>query len=186
MDRPKYTIEIFWSDEDGGYIANVPDLTYCSAFGESYEEALREVLVAMELYLDTLMELGRPLPELGSGQRFGGVTVVLDTGRAAEGVGQVAGQIVDETGEIVGMVVGDVGEGAGQMVGGDLESHPELTPRESEVLQLIAQGKSGREIAEDLSVTYATVQQYVTEVIRSLGTLYWTEHPSAEQPRRRR
>jgi predicted RNase H-like HicB family nuclease/uncharacterized protein YegP (UPF0339 family) len=63
MDQPKYRIEIFWSDEDGGYIANVPDLRYCSAFGESYEEALREVLVAMELHLDTLEELDRPIPE---------------------------------------------------------------------------------------------------------------------------
>jgi predicted RNase H-like HicB family nuclease len=63
MDQPKYRIEIFWSDEDGGYIANVPDLRYCSAFGETYEEALREVLVAMELHLDTLRELGRPIPE---------------------------------------------------------------------------------------------------------------------------
>ena len=63
MDQPKYRIEIFWSDEDGGYIANVPALRYCSAFGESYEEALREVLVAMELHLETLRELDRPIPE---------------------------------------------------------------------------------------------------------------------------
>jgi predicted RNase H-like HicB family nuclease len=66
MDQSKYRVEIFWSDEDGGYIANVPDLRYCSAFGESYEEALREVLVAMELHLDTLREEGRPTPS----QRF--------------------------------------------------------------------------------------------------------------------
>jgi predicted RNase H-like HicB family nuclease/uncharacterized protein YegP (UPF0339 family) len=63
MDRPKYRIEIAWSDEDGGYIANVPDLRYCSAFGETPEDALREVLVATELHLDTLDELGRPIPE---------------------------------------------------------------------------------------------------------------------------
>ncbi len=63
MDQPKYHIDIFWSDEDGGYIANVPALRYCSAFGETYEEALREVLVAMELHLDTLRELDRPIPE---------------------------------------------------------------------------------------------------------------------------
>jgi len=63
MDRPKYHIDIFWSDEDGGYIANVPDLSYCSAFGETYEEALREVLEAIELHLETLEELGRPIPE---------------------------------------------------------------------------------------------------------------------------
>jgi predicted RNase H-like HicB family nuclease len=47
----KYRIEIFYSEEDEGYIANVPDLHYCSAFGESYEEALHEVLIAMELHL---------------------------------------------------------------------------------------------------------------------------------------
>jgi predicted RNase H-like HicB family nuclease len=66
MDQPKYHIHIFFSDEDGGYIANVPALRYCSAFGESYEEALREVLVAMELHLDTLRELGHPIPESAS------------------------------------------------------------------------------------------------------------------------
>src|SRR5215210_7386604 len=62
MDQPKYHIDIFWSDEDGGYIANGPARRYCSAFGESYEEALREVLVAMDLHLDTLRELGHPIP----------------------------------------------------------------------------------------------------------------------------
>jgi predicted RNase H-like HicB family nuclease len=66
MDQPKYRIEIFWSDADGGYIANIPDLRYCSAFGESYEEALREVLVAMELHLDALRQMGRPIPEASS------------------------------------------------------------------------------------------------------------------------
>jgi predicted RNase H-like HicB family nuclease len=65
MEQPKYHIDIFWSDEDGGYIANVPALRYCSAFGETYEEALHEVLVAMELHLDTLRELDRPVPESG-------------------------------------------------------------------------------------------------------------------------
>jgi len=63
MNRPKYRIEIFWSDEDNGYVANIPDLRYCSAFGETYEEALSEVLVAMELHLETLEEFGRPIPE---------------------------------------------------------------------------------------------------------------------------
>ena len=72
MDRPKYRIEIFWSDGDGGYIANVPVLRYCSAFGESYEEALHEVLVAMKLHLDTLRELDRPIPEPASPAVSGG------------------------------------------------------------------------------------------------------------------
>lgn len=63
MDTPRYEIDIFWSDEDEAFVANVPELPYCSAWGESYEDALREVRVAMDLYLDTLREDGRDIPE---------------------------------------------------------------------------------------------------------------------------
>ncbi|MDQ3568648.1 MAG: type II toxin-antitoxin system HicB family antitoxin [Actinomycetota bacterium] len=63
MDQIKYEIDIFWSEEDEGYIADVPDLKYCSAWGETYEEALREVRVAMELHLEVLDQAGRPIPE---------------------------------------------------------------------------------------------------------------------------
>lgn len=63
MEHLKYEIDIFWSQEDGGYIANVPELKYCSAFGETYEEALREVQVAIDLHLEVLKEAGRPIPE---------------------------------------------------------------------------------------------------------------------------
>ena len=38
-----YHINIFYSDEDGGYIADIPDLESCSAFGETPEQALAEV-----------------------------------------------------------------------------------------------------------------------------------------------
>jgi predicted RNase H-like HicB family nuclease len=70
MERLKYEIDIFWSEEDGGYIANVPELKYCSAWGETYEEALREVRVAMGLHLDTLREDGRRVPEPKVRQRL--------------------------------------------------------------------------------------------------------------------
>jgi predicted RNase H-like HicB family nuclease len=43
-----YHINVCWSAEDRCYVADIPDLKYCSAFGESPEEALREVLVAKE------------------------------------------------------------------------------------------------------------------------------------------
>lgn len=95
MDQPKYRIEIFWSDEDGGYIANVPDLRYCSAFGESYEEALREVLVAMELHLDTLKELGGPIPEPVSRRGVGGFADVHDPGDAVQIVEEVDASAVE-------------------------------------------------------------------------------------------
>jgi predicted RNase H-like HicB family nuclease len=48
-----YAIEIFYSDEDKGYIAAVPELAGCSAFGKTEEEALEEIKVPMELWLET-------------------------------------------------------------------------------------------------------------------------------------
>lgn len=65
----KYAIEIFYSDEDEGFIAVVPELAGCSAFGETEEEALSEVKVAIGLWLDTAREEGREIPE-PSGQEL--------------------------------------------------------------------------------------------------------------------
>jgi len=58
----RYPFEIFYSDEDEGYIAIVPDLPGCSAFGDSEEEAVREVRVAVESYLEALNAENRPVP----------------------------------------------------------------------------------------------------------------------------
>lgn len=58
-----YHINIFWSEEDGEYIADVPDLKYCSASGATPDEALREVLVAKSLWLEVAREKGLPIPE---------------------------------------------------------------------------------------------------------------------------
>ena len=60
---PHYHINIFWSDEDSCWIADVPDLRYCSAHGESPEQAAREAQVAIELWLETARETGVPIPE---------------------------------------------------------------------------------------------------------------------------
>ena len=60
---PRYEVDIFWSEEDGGYIANVPELPNLSAFAENYEEALREVRIAMDLYLSALREEGKEAPK---------------------------------------------------------------------------------------------------------------------------
>ena len=58
-----YHINIFYSEDDGEYIADVPDLKYCSASGETPEEALREVLIAKTLWLEVAHEKGLPIPE---------------------------------------------------------------------------------------------------------------------------
>ena len=57
-----YAIEIFYSDEDEGFIATVPELPGCSAFGENEERALKEVKIAMQLWLETAKEIGRDVP----------------------------------------------------------------------------------------------------------------------------
>lgn len=57
-----YHINIFYSDEDEGYIADIPDLAACSAFGETPEDALREVEVAKTAWLESARELGKPVP----------------------------------------------------------------------------------------------------------------------------
>jgi len=51
-------IELFHSEKDCGYVAAVPELAGCSAFGETEEAALREVMTAIELWLETAGNLG--------------------------------------------------------------------------------------------------------------------------------
>lgn len=59
---PRYEIDIFYSTADEAYIANVPELEYCSAWGESYEEALAQVQVAIRGHLRVAREHGDPIP----------------------------------------------------------------------------------------------------------------------------
>jgi predicted RNase H-like HicB family nuclease len=57
-----YHINIFYSDEDQGYIADIPDLESCSAFGDSPEEALSEVNQAKAAWIEAAVENGKPIP----------------------------------------------------------------------------------------------------------------------------
>jgi predicted RNase H-like HicB family nuclease len=56
-------LQIFYSDEDEGYIADIPDLGHCSAFGETPKEALSEVLKAKDAWLESARANGKPIPE---------------------------------------------------------------------------------------------------------------------------
>ena len=58
-----YHINVFYSDDDQGYIADIPDLVFCSAFGETPEKALREVLKAKKAWLATAKKAGKPIPK---------------------------------------------------------------------------------------------------------------------------
>ena len=57
-----YHINIFYSSEDGGYIADIPDLDSCSAFGETPEKALAEVEQAKKAWLEAADQAGKPVP----------------------------------------------------------------------------------------------------------------------------
>ena len=58
-----YHINIFYSTEDGCYVADLPDFEYCSAFGATPEEALAELRVARIAWLQGARERGDPVPE---------------------------------------------------------------------------------------------------------------------------
>ena len=57
-----YHINIFYSEEDGGYIADIPDLPHCSAFGENPKEALAGVLKAKAAWMKAAKAEGKPIP----------------------------------------------------------------------------------------------------------------------------
>lgn len=59
----RYVIEILYSDEDGGFVAVVPELPGCSAFGATEEDALVEIKMAIDLWLETARADGCPIPE---------------------------------------------------------------------------------------------------------------------------
>jgi predicted RNase H-like HicB family nuclease len=60
---PKYEIIIFWSAEDGAFVAEVPELPGCMADGSSYQEALANAKQIIQEWIDTAEELGRPVPQ---------------------------------------------------------------------------------------------------------------------------
>ncbi len=58
-----YHINVFYSEEDKGYIADIPDLKYCSAFGATPTEALSEVLIAKQAWLQSARKQKRHVPK---------------------------------------------------------------------------------------------------------------------------
>ena len=58
-----YHINIFFSEEDEGYIADIPDLDACSAFGETADQALAEVERAKSAWIAAARAAGKPVPE---------------------------------------------------------------------------------------------------------------------------
>jgi predicted RNase H-like HicB family nuclease len=59
----RYEIVIYWSHEDQAFIAEVPELPGCAADGKTYQEALENVEIIMQEWIETAQELGRCIPE---------------------------------------------------------------------------------------------------------------------------
>jgi predicted RNase H-like HicB family nuclease len=60
--KTDYHINIFYSEEDGGYIADIPDLQACSAFGATAADALREVEIAKQAWIKAARASKKPIP----------------------------------------------------------------------------------------------------------------------------
>ena len=59
----KYEVIVYWSEDDGVFVAEVPELPGCSAHGDAPDRALASSQEAIDLWLDTAKEFGRPIPE---------------------------------------------------------------------------------------------------------------------------
>lgn len=61
--KPKYEIILFWSEEDGAYLAEVPELSGCMADGSTPQKALANAEKVVKEWVETAQSLGRPIPE---------------------------------------------------------------------------------------------------------------------------
>lgn len=58
-----YHINVFYSEEDGCYIADIPDLKYCSAHGKTPVEAVQEIMIAKEAWLEVAARYDKEIPK---------------------------------------------------------------------------------------------------------------------------
>ena len=59
----KYEVIIYWNEEAQAFIAEVPELPGCAADGENYQEALQNLEIIMQEWIETANALGRPIPQ---------------------------------------------------------------------------------------------------------------------------
>jgi predicted RNase H-like HicB family nuclease len=62
-DPSRYPAQVFWSDEDKGFIAIAPDLPGCSSFGDTQVQALAELQDAIEAWIEAARAANNPIPE---------------------------------------------------------------------------------------------------------------------------
>jgi len=62
-DEPKYEMVVYWSEDDGAFVVEVPELPGCMADGSTYEEAVKNTITVIKEWIETARELGRKIPE---------------------------------------------------------------------------------------------------------------------------
>ena len=62
MKMNRYEVIIYWSEEDNAFIAEVPELPGCAADGRTYQEAIANIEIVIQEWVDTARELGRAIP----------------------------------------------------------------------------------------------------------------------------
>jgi predicted RNase H-like HicB family nuclease len=67
----RYELVVYWSDEDGAFVAEVPDLPGCMADGPTHAAAAQAAERVIREWIETARELGRPIPEPRSSSRAG-------------------------------------------------------------------------------------------------------------------
>ncbi len=68
----KYMVSIKWSEKDGAYVAEVPELPGCATHGRTYTEAIRHAEEAIDTWIDGAKESGYPIPEPLAYKKFSG------------------------------------------------------------------------------------------------------------------
>ena len=63
MKNYKYEILLYWSEDDAAFIAEVPELSGCKSDGNTYSEALTNIQIIIEEWLETAQMLGRTIPK---------------------------------------------------------------------------------------------------------------------------
>jgi antitoxin HicB len=99
----KYSINIFWSDEDEGYIAVSPEFPGLSAFGKTAAKAIAEAQIALELFTETYREEGLSLPEPQVVQQYSGQTRL----RLPKSLHRQAAQIAEAEGVSLNQLIVD-------------------------------------------------------------------------------
>jgi len=59
----KYEMVVYWSDEDGAYVVEVPEFPGCMADGNTYEEAIDNIFFVIREWMETAKEIGREIPK---------------------------------------------------------------------------------------------------------------------------